>query len=696
MAVLVQDGGRLSLARTTLATEGEQGGMLHVDTGGSVTAEDCTLRSAGGADSPFPCDGDLPICLAPHEGSVELPGVAEVRTESPLVCDAATGHCDSVTCPPLMHPVSNTTDGFVYDNPGRTFGTRASCAEGYAALVGNEWDGGWTCQINGTWSGVAGSLLKGGDLCAKYGIASTCDDQDDQDTCIACCRFREPCTPTEGGLLPIVQWAQQNGGMTREADNQVSVTGGSVHTACLTGDVATALAAPPPTQNNCCERPSTRSNDFCDKMRNEVRTGVQTENQHVVPASPTIRVSTGMGSRSGEDDMYPLELTIDCAKTSGPCRMRDRLEIGADNTGSRYAGTGAHMYINRLHFANLFANTDLMDRWGEGCRLSNFRAYGFGGGAVHLGSGSVLTAVSCMFTENVAGPNGGAIESEGSAILNVIACQFTGNRAQIGGAVSIRATSNSDPALGLLLAVSCIFEHNVAMPYCTPELGNGGAINIDASRSDLVISSCTFEANLGQSQVYIQQEYQHSSNNVPTLTLNATTFTTDFMQSCAELSSEYAERSETCGKIKTCQEQNEFSTCHQFISKTEDMFCCKNELTAQTIISADIDCADQRRNGQRCSDRHALQWNSRHTADLQDQDGVHTGTYKGEPLPFNEAWQVYNDAMAMAAQPIEHDNGKDCCSVLCRAHPDISYCNSRSYGQCWPTRQNGCDACNAC
>ena len=83
--------------------------MLHVDAGGSVTAEGCTLRSVAGPDSPFPCDGALPACTGPHAGPVELAGVAEVRTESPLVCDVATGACNSVTCPELEGDVASTT-----------------------------------------------------------------------------------------------------------------------------------------------------------------------------------------------------------------------------------------------------------------------------------------------------------------------------------------------------------------------------------------------------------------------------------------------------------------------------------------------------------------------------------------------------------------------------------------------------------
>ena len=77
----------------TVATVAE-GGSLTI--GGSRL--DPRLVGADGRAIPFPCDGTLPRCSAPHTGPVPVEGPAAVTLASPLVCDAGTGECLSDLC----------------------------------------------------------------------------------------------------------------------------------------------------------------------------------------------------------------------------------------------------------------------------------------------------------------------------------------------------------------------------------------------------------------------------------------------------------------------------------------------------------------------------------------------------------------------------------------------------------------------
>jgi hypothetical protein len=111
---------------------------------------------------------------------VELPGVAGVQ--SPLVCDAATRECNSVTCPEI--------EGATYTNAARTFGTVTisgevvteaytspgleECAEGYAWTSA---DGAATCQIDGAWSGGAAACPPAWDSGGERHACASCEDR---------------------------------------------------------------------------------------------------------------------------------------------------------------------------------------------------------------------------------------------------------------------------------------------------------------------------------------------------------------------------------------------------------------------------------------------------------------------------------------------------------------------------------------
>eukprot|EP01052_Picozoa_sp_SAG31_P008375 SAG31_NODE_422_length_15859_cov_5.161865_3_plen_463_part_00 len=89
----VQSGAELTLMHTTLTTEVMGSTVLLVEEGGITTVEACQLERAEGTSDPMPCDGALLDCVAPHAGAVELAGVAVVRSDLPLICDAETGEC---------------------------------------------------------------------------------------------------------------------------------------------------------------------------------------------------------------------------------------------------------------------------------------------------------------------------------------------------------------------------------------------------------------------------------------------------------------------------------------------------------------------------------------------------------------------------------------------------------------------------
>ena len=148
MGITVRSGAVLTLSETTLATEANEAGMLHVDVGGMLTVQSCHMLTADGSVDPLPCDGVLPLCASEHDGAVSVDGEAEVRTESPLVCDVVTGECNSVTCPPL--DLDHGT--WSYDNPARIFGTVATAAcDSYYNMQGGG-DNARTCQIDGSWT----------------------------------------------------------------------------------------------------------------------------------------------------------------------------------------------------------------------------------------------------------------------------------------------------------------------------------------------------------------------------------------------------------------------------------------------------------------------------------------------------------------------------------------------------------------
>ena len=135
MALTVQVGAELTLRHTTLVTEGAQTVMLRVDEGAVAIVEACQLKRADGVIDPMPCDGTLPDCAGPHTGSVELTGVMVVRSDAPLVCDAAIGECLSdqcfiVDCGPTStcnSPLGSCTCGQGYS--GDRCETQTCCSE---------------------------------------------------------------------------------------------------------------------------------------------------------------------------------------------------------------------------------------------------------------------------------------------------------------------------------------------------------------------------------------------------------------------------------------------------------------------------------------------------------------------------------------------------------------------------------------
>ena len=585
MAVTVQSGGRLSLSRTVLSSEGDEGGMLHVDSGGSATVEGCQLLSAGGSDNPFPCDGELPLCSAAHAAAVELAGVAEVRTESPLVCDAETGRCDSVTCPVLMHPVSNSTEGFVYDNPGRTFGTTASCDNSARPFVPRTgWDRTWTCQIDGTWSGY----FSAADMCGACGMCD-CASTDDA-VCAACCAFQGSCAATEAGLEPLIQWAQDNGGMT-SSGNQASPTGGPVHTVCLSEDVPASLAPPPP--------PETWRN-----------------HEEVVPRSPTIRIAGG--DRNG----YTLDMTLDCNKAEAPCLMRHRLVLAYGAPPQWSSEAGSSFSLHRLHFADLFVHIGQ-----ETCSRGSSQPVG---GAIYLYTGASLTAVSCIFSGNSDEPTGsltgGAIYACGTAAATIVSCLFYENGGSA-GAIGVAGARSQSAGIGDvdsgadLLLVSSVFDRNgwnigtLRDGRDVNELQDAGAVQTQGM-SSVNIDSCVFELNLANYQLHVGQ----TAGDPPSFTLVDSSFTTDFARRCEELSPAYADQTAECVAVFQCEShQNDCDwTWLQSLGLSKlDQWCCMHDLGTETTCTASGGrCIANVQGDSYVGDRHAMLWNHNSKAGL--------------------------------------------------------------------------------
>jgi hypothetical protein len=91
-----------ALSLMMLSVTGGSTKAISVAAGGSLTVSASQLvdsASEGGAQ-PFPCDGTLATgCVGAHAGAVVVSGPMGISTAAPLVCDAASGRCNTAHCP---------------------------------------------------------------------------------------------------------------------------------------------------------------------------------------------------------------------------------------------------------------------------------------------------------------------------------------------------------------------------------------------------------------------------------------------------------------------------------------------------------------------------------------------------------------------------------------------------------------------
>jgi hypothetical protein len=190
--------------------------MIRVDAGGNLVVNSCSLTSSD-TTVPMPCDGNTQtkVCATAHTGAVTVPGVAEVWTASPLVCDA-TGSCPAVLCPQIFLSGGTVT----YSNgvtgqtlaPGSTFPTTPITWSNTGAMMlsspvtathvcsghtGGSGSGGFMhrggdlvrqCQVNGTWSGAPAVCGREccRSFCATKGCGTQCAPRSDNAPCASC------------------------------------------------------------------------------------------------------------------------------------------------------------------------------------------------------------------------------------------------------------------------------------------------------------------------------------------------------------------------------------------------------------------------------------------------------------------------------------------------------------------------------
>ena len=84
-------------------------------------------------------------------------------------------------------------------------------------------------------------------------------------------------------------------------------------------------------------------------------------------------------------------------------------------------------------------------------------------------------------------------------------------------------------------------------------IGDGGAVY--SNGATLVITSSVFKMNLAKQHVVEYKRYRDSGLlQQANFTLNSSTFQTDFVQSCAALSHDYAAQTETCATVHSCKQ----------------------------------------------------------------------------------------------------------------------------------------------
>ena len=224
------------------------------------------------------------------------------------------------------------------------------------------------------------------------------------------------------------------------------------------------------------------------------------------------------------------------------------------------AADGAKLYLHRLSFAGLQTSRHpRLNNLFEGGGGSLYRIGWADGGAICMGAGNTLVAVSCRFEDNQASGRGGAIYAGGTSIVTLVACLFAGNGAPYGGAVYISNTrhhARGGPDLVLptpFVIASSIFKRNGWLPGAI-NLGDGWSFGgerfirsgssfmqspadaaVWAEGVDVVVTSSAFALNLADTQLMVDApEDNGPDHHYPrTFTLNATSFQTDFASICA-------------------------------------------------------------------------------------------------------------------------------------------------------------------
>jgi hypothetical protein len=104
-AISVAAGGSLTVTQTNFTDTGSST-AISVAAGGSVTVSASQLvDNEEGRAQPFPCDGTLTqiitlahACAGAHAGAVTMRGTMVFTMAAPLVCDAASGRCNTLVC----------------------------------------------------------------------------------------------------------------------------------------------------------------------------------------------------------------------------------------------------------------------------------------------------------------------------------------------------------------------------------------------------------------------------------------------------------------------------------------------------------------------------------------------------------------------------------------------------------------------
>ena len=255
-----------------------------------------------------------------------------------------------------------------------------------------------------------------------------------------------------------------------------------------------------------------------------------------------------------------------------------------------------------------------------------------------------------------------------------------------------------------LLLVSSVFDRNgwnigtLRDGRDVNELQDAGAVQTQGM-SSVNIDSCVFELNLANYQLHVGQ----TAGDPPSFTLVDSSFTTDFARRCEELSPAYADQTAECVAVFQCEShQNDCDwTWLQSLGLSKlDQWCCMHDLGTETTCTASGGrCIANVQGDSYVGDRHAMLWNHNSKAGLvcpgddsqcNCDERWETATQLGEPLPFREPLRYFNDAIALASQPIVNDNGLDCCSAFCRS------CNENDCHDSHGTCASGSSTCQRC